>query len=41
MHQTVARLTFLNEFAATGEPETNEEDAPANLLEAEVVAIYW
>jgi len=41
MHQTVARLTFLNELAATREPETKEVDAPANLLEAEVVAIYW
>lgn len=41
VHQTVARLTFRNELATAGEPETNEEDAPANLLEAEVVAIYW
>lgn len=41
VHQTVARLTFFDKLAATGEPETNEEDAPANLLEAEVVAIYW
>lgn len=41
MHQTVARLTFLNELAANGEEETHEEKAPANLLEAEVVAIYW
>lgn len=41
MHQTVARLKFLNELAATGEPATNEEAAPVNLLEAEVVAIYW
>lgn len=41
VHQRVARLAFLSELAATGEPETNEEDSPANLLEAEVVAIYW
>lgn len=41
MHQTVARLTFLTDLAAAREPEINEEDAPANLLEAEVVAIYW
>jgi hypothetical protein len=41
MHQTVARLTFLSELAATGEPAITEVDAPANLIEAEVVAIYW
>jgi hypothetical protein len=41
MHQTVARLTFLNELAVNGKRETREEDAPTNLLEAEVVAIYW
>ncbi|WP_413543175.1 hypothetical protein [Citricoccus nitrophenolicus] len=40
-HHAVARLMFLNELATTGEPETHEEDAPANFLEAEVVAIYW
>lgn len=41
MHQTVARLTFLNALAATAEPERNQKAATANLLEAEVVAIYW
>lgn len=40
-HHAVAQLAFRNELASTGEPEANEEDAPANFLEAEVVAIYW
>lgn len=40
-YQAVARLELLDESAVTDGPEGNEENAPVNFLEAEVVAIYW
>ena len=40
-HQAVARLTFLNESATTGELSIAAAGAASRLIEAEVVAIYW